>query len=66
MEQRKITLEVSLDETQMDRLQDIVSGNRLQDLDINNDEDLKTLCKACLTCGIITEAQKARERTKEQ
>lgn len=62
---RKITLDVSLDDFQLEKLKDIIKGNNgLDDLDLNSDEDLKKICSACLTCGIITEAQKARERRK--
>ena len=61
MMQKKITIDVFLDEDRLKRLEQIIEGNRLQ-MDINNEEDLKKLCSACLACGIITEEQKARER----
>ena len=65
MEGKRITLDVVLDETQLKQLQEIIAGNNgLSHLNLENDEDLKILCKSCLMCGIIREAQEARERMK--
>ena len=61
MERKNLTIDISLDEDHIKRIEEIIEGNRLQ-LDINSEEDLKKICKAIFYAGIITESSKVRDR----